>query len=156
MNDAVNRAVPVMLAASLLLALAATSCAQPSNDSLVFRLEQALATSARTDFAQVVPGDWDRVCVFRPGTTYERVDSVLGTAWSGTRSTGIAARDDATLLVFARGGTVVEHVLYPIRKGDFGTPGPEQWYCRQRTRAVFELRQPIEGRIPWIGPVERR
>ncbi|HEX6308711.1 MAG TPA: hypothetical protein VFZ69_11015 [Longimicrobiales bacterium] len=151
-----SRGKPVLLAAALLAALASVSCAQRSSDSLVFRLEQALATSQTADFARIVPGDWDRVCVFRPRTTYERVDSVVGAPWSGTRGTAIEASDDATLLLFARGSTVVEHVLYPVRKGEFGTPGPEQWYCRPRTRSVFELRQPIDGTIPWIGPVLRQ
>ena len=47
----------------------------------------------------------------------------------------------------------VRHVMYPVAKGDFGTPGPAQWYCRARTDAVVQLRHPIDGAIPWIGPV---
>lgn len=137
-----------------LLATLSTACASQSNEALVFTIEQALATTPRgADLGRAVEGDWDRICIFRPRTTYARVDSVLGAPWQGTVGTGIEAGTDATLLVFARGSTVVEHVMYPIAKGDFGTPGPEQWYCRARDRAVFELRQPIEGRIPWIGPV---
>jgi hypothetical protein len=137
---------------ALLLSLS-TACASQSNDSLVFTIEQALATSpGGADFARAVAGDWDRVCIFRPRTTYERVDSVLGVRWPGTRETGIETNSDATLIAFARGSTVVTHVMYPIAKGDFGTPGPEQWYCLPRARAVFELRLPIDGRIPWIGP----
>lgn len=137
-----------------LLLLLSTACASQSNDSLVFTIEQALATSPRgADFGRAVEGDWDRVCIFRPGTPYERVDSVLGRAWQGTHDTGIEAGADATLIVFADGRAVVRHVMYPVAKGDFGTPGPAQWYCRPRERAVFELRQPIDGSIPWIGPV---
>jgi hypothetical protein len=141
---------------ALLLSLS-TACASQSNDTLVFRIEQALATSPTgADFARAVEGDWDRICIFRPRTTYERVDSVLGAPWPAVRETGVQTSDDGTLIVFARGSAVVSHVVYPITKGDFGTPGPEQWYCRERENAVFEMRQPIEGRIPWIGPVMKQ
>lgn len=137
-----------------LLLLLSTACASQANDSLVFTIEQALATAPRgADFARAVEGDWDRVCIFRPGETSERVDSVLGAPWHGVQQTRIESTADSTLIVFARGSAVVEHVMYPIPKGDFGTPGPEQWYCLPRERAVFELRQPIDGSIPWIGPV---
>jgi hypothetical protein len=122
----------------------------------VFTIEQALVTSPMgADFASVVGGDWDRVCIFRPRTTYERVDSVLGAAWSEARETGLETSDDAALIAFVRGDRVVTHAMYPVAKGDFGTPGPEQWYCRPRADAVFQLRQPIEGSIPWVGPVDR-
>jgi hypothetical protein len=140
---------------ALLLTLT-TACASQSNDTLVFTIEQALATSSSgADFANAIDGDWDRVCIFRPRTTYERVDSVIGTSWPEARETGLETGDDATLIAFVRGTSVLSHVMYPIVKGDFGTPGPEQWYCRPHTDAVFQLRQPIDGSIPWVGPVDR-
>ena len=133
-----------------------TACASQSNESLGFTIEQALATSpAGADLGRIVEGEWDRVCIFRPGNTYARVDSVIGAAWPAARETGLETGEDATLIVFVNGSTVVSHVMYPIAKGDFGTPGPEQWYCRARDGAVFELRQPIDGSIPWIGPVTK-
>ncbi|MBR9990040.1 MAG: hypothetical protein KFH98_09805 [Gemmatimonadetes bacterium] len=136
-----------------LLASMSSACMSQSSDSLVFTIEQALVTSPRAaDFGRAVEGDWDRVCIFRPRTTYERVDSVLGESWPAVRQTGLETTDDATLIAFVRGTDVLSHVMYPIAKGDFGTPGPEQWYCRSRGNAVFELRQPIDGSIPWIGP----
>lgn len=138
----------------LMLSLS-TACASQSNETLVFAIEQALTTSpGGADLTRVVDGDWNRVCIFRPRTPYQRVDSVLGTHWDQARETGIETRDDATLIAFVRGSAVASHVLYPVAKGDFGTRGPEQWYCLPRDRAVFELRQPIDGRIPWIGPAE--
>lgn len=150
------RGLPALTGLALMVSLS-TACASQSNDALVFTIEQAFATSpTRADLGRTVEGDWDRVCIFRPGTTYERVDSVLGARWGGARDTGVATGDDATLIVFARGSTVVSHVMYPIIKGDFGTPGPEQWYCRPRDAAIFEILQPIEGSIPWIGPVQDR
>lgn len=130
-------------------------CATRGSDPLVFTIEQALATNPDgADFSSIVGGDWERVCVFRPRTPHERVDSVLGAPWPDVRETGLATGDDAALLVFVRGRSVVTHVMFPVVKGDFGTPGPEQWYCLPRARAVFQLRHPIDGSIPWIGPVE--
>jgi hypothetical protein len=140
----------------LLLSLT-TACASQSSETLVFTMEQALATSpGGADLTRVVPGEWDRVCIFRPHTTYARVDSVLGSQWEASRQTGVEASGDAALVAFVRGTTVIDHIMYPVAKGDFGTPGPEQWYCLPRERAVLELRQPIDGRIPWIGPAVRR
>ncbi|HEX2166896.1 MAG TPA: hypothetical protein VHG09_06610 [Longimicrobiales bacterium] len=145
-----------MIGLVLLLSMS-TACASQSNDSLVFTIEQALATSpGGADFSRSIPGDWDRVCIFRPYTTYERVDSVLGERWAGARRTGIESSDHATLIAFVSGSDVMSHVLYPVDKGDFGTRGPEQWYCLPRERAVFEMRQPIDGSIPWIGPADGR
>lgn len=141
------------IGSTLLMLTLSTACASQSNDSLVFTIEQALVTSpGGADLGRSVGGDWDRMCIFRPGTPAARVDSVLGASWRGVGSTRIGETDSATLLVFASGTSVVEHAMYPIAKGDFGTPGPEQWYCLPRERAVFELRQPIDGSIPWIGP----
>lgn len=140
-----------------LLLSVSTACASQSNDSLVFTIEQALATSpGGADLARSVAGDWDRVCIFRPYTTYEQIDSVLGSPWPEARDTNLEMSDHATLITFVRGSDVVSHVLYPVGKGDFGTRGPEQWYCLPRERAVFEMRQPIDGSIPWIGPAEGR
>lgn len=141
---------------ALLLSLS-TACASQSSETLVFTIEQALATSpGGADLTRVVGGDWDRVCIFRPHTSYERVDSVLGAEWPAVRDTGLETEADATLVAFVSGSTVVDHVMYPVAKGDFGTPGPEQWYCLPRESAVLELRQPIDGSIPWIGPPPRR
>ena len=73
-----------------LLLLHSSACVSQSNDALVFTIEQALATApAGADLGRSVEGDWDRVCIFRPGTTYERVDSVLGAAWGAVRETEI-------------------------------------------------------------------
>jgi hypothetical protein len=140
-----------VVAGVALVALMSSACA---GQSLEFAIEQALATSPQgANFADVVRGDWDRICIVRPYVPAGQIESLLGVRWSGARDTGIDRNDDATLLVFARDSSVVEHVMYPRRKGDFGTPGPEQWYCRARADAVFQLRQPIDGSIPWIGPV---
>jgi hypothetical protein len=142
--------------AMLLLAALTTSCA-PQSASLEFTIEQALATVPQgADLGRVIEGEWDRICIFRPPTPVVRVDSVLGARWPGAADTGIASGEDATLIVFAAGARVVRHVMYPRAKGDFGTPGPEQWYCLPRSQAVFELRQPIDGSIPWIGPARGR
>jgi hypothetical protein len=156
MEVEVNNLARGLAGLALLLTLS-TACASQSNDSLVFTIEQTLATSpTRADLSRTIAGDWDRICIFRPRTSYERVDSVLGAGWPEARGTGVETGDDATLIVFARGSSVIAHVMYPIAKGDFGTPGPEQWYCLPREAAVFELRQPIDGSIPWIGPARNR
>jgi hypothetical protein len=152
-NERTRRGVLVALLATWL----AAGCAARPNEALVFTIEQALITAPQgADFARSIPGDWDRLCVFRPYTTYAQVDSVIGAPWRDVRSSGIEMGDAATLLTFVRGTAVSEWVLYPRAKGDWGTPGPEQWYCRTRDNAVFQLRQPFDGGIPWIGPADGR
>lgn len=141
---------------ALALAIPLVACSGEQEESLVFTIEQALATNPEgADLGRIIGGDWDRVCVFRADTPSERVDSAIG----ARRETAVGTRestDSAALLVFVRGTTVVKHARYPVRKGDFGTPGPATWYCRPREDAVFQLRHPIDGAIPWIGPVEAR
>ena len=143
----------LMLAAALQLG----ACAARPNDALVFTIEQALITAPQgADLGVTVEGDWDRLCIFRPFTPVARVDSVIGARWGAAASTNIEQSDSATLLTFLRGTDVRDYVLFPHEKGDWGTPGPETWYCRPRTSAVFQMRQPFDGSIPWIGPADGR
>lgn len=143
----------LILAATLLVG----ACAARPNDALVFTIEQALITSPQgADLGEVVEGDWDRLCVFRPLTPVARVDSVIGRRWGAAAGTNIEQSDSAALLTFLRGTDVRDYVLFPREKGDWGTPGPETWYCRPRSSAVFVMRQPFDGTIPWIGPADGR
>jgi hypothetical protein len=132
--------------------LLAVGCVPAGDDELVFSIEQALATSPQgAAFADVVPAQWDRLCVFTRYSTLAQVDSVTGAVTAGERS---AQLDTYTLLAFMDGSRPAARVEYPREKGDFGAPGPAPWYCVDRDAAVFQLRHPIEGGIPWIGPVE--
>jgi hypothetical protein len=144
-----------LAAAALLLAATAAvgACDRPGDDELVFAIEQAIATSPRgAALDGVVGGTWDRLCVFTFHTPVAVVDSVVG----GSARTGSGdTLGTHALLVFLRGERVVERIEYPREKGDFAAPGESPWYCIPRGEAVFQMRQPIEGEIPWIGPVSR-
>ena len=126
-------------------------CAGGSDETLVFTIEQALATSPNgAVLGRSVSGGWDRMCIFRPNTAPAVIDSVIGRPWREAES-DFSADDAHTLLVFATGERVDRWVLYPRAKGDF-TP-PEGRHCVARDDAVFQVRQPIDGSIPWVGPV---
>lgn len=126
-------------------------CASGGDDSMVFSIHQSLATSGGpVAMAEIVPGDWDRMCVFTTNATSAQVDS-------GSSST-VSDPDrvppvDYSLLAFMEGDAAARTTRYPVDRGEFAAPGPEPWYCLPRDAAVFEMRSPIDGSIPWIGPV---
>lgn len=127
------------------------ACAGRSDESLVFSIQQALATSSSgAAMAEVVAGDWDRLCVFTPNATASQVDSVTDSAVSAADRTSPAGY---SLLAFMEGDRLERSVEYPLDKGEFAAPGPTPWYCLAKDAAVFEMRSPIDGSIPWIGPV---
>lgn len=139
-----------VIAAVLLL----QACASRPDETLVFTIEQALATSPNgASLDRQVPGAWERLCIFRPQTPVAVIDSALGFSWRGAADSGIATDEDHTLLVFATADEVDRFVMYPREKGDF--TAAEGTYCMAREDAVFQLRQPIDGSIPWVGPVPR-
>lgn len=143
-----------MLRIGFVAAVLLAGCVRAADDDLVFSIEQALATSPQgAAFEHVVPAQWDRLCVFTRYATLAQVDSVIGDVIvAGDES---AALDTHALLAFMDGTRSAARVRYPREKGDFAAPGPATWYCLGREDAVFQLRHPIEGGIPWIGPIER-
>lgn len=136
----------------LLAVLAA--CVRMADDDLVFSIEQALITTpAGADLGRVVTGDWDRVCVFTRHARAMQADSLLGDDWRTLAWSDADTLDTHTLLAFIRGDELVRHTMYTVHKGEFARVGADPWYCLPRERATFQLRQPIEGGNPWIGPV---
>lgn len=139
------------VAAAIALILVQAACASRSDDSLVFSIQQALATtSGAVAMADVVPDTWDLLCVFTRNAASTQIDSVTS---SVVRDPDRAVPADYSLLAFLSRGDLEHRVAYPIDKGEFAAPGPEPWYCLSREAAVFEMRAPIDGSIPWIGPV---
>jgi len=133
----------------LLPLLLLAACGGP-DETLEFTIQQALTTSpTAADLGHAVSGEWDRLCIFGAYTPPATIDSVLGTR-SGPRA---ADTDHVDLLVFARGDDVERYVLYPASKGNFTAAEGE--HCVRREDAVFQVRQPIDGSIPWVGPVPR-
>lgn len=61
----------------------------------------AAAKGDQLDLAAAVPAEWDRVYVFGPYTTDEKISYELGALWPGKPS--MESRDDVTLLVFRSG-----------------------------------------------------
>ena len=129
-------------------------CASRADETLVFTIEQALATSPNgASLDRQVSGEWERLCVFRPYTPVPLIDSALGFEWRGARSAGLDVTDTHTLLVFATADDVDRYVMFPRAKGDFTLA--DDGSCIDRRDAVFQLRQPIDGSMPWVGPVPR-
>jgi hypothetical protein len=132
-----------------------SACVPAGDDDLVFSIEQALITSPDgATFDRAVPVPWDRLCVFTRYATLAQVDSVVGSV-AATRDAAATPLDTYALLAFMDGGRAAARVRYPREKGEFAAPGPPHWFCLDRADAIFQMRYPIEGGTPWIGPVDR-
>lgn len=143
-----------MRISGLFACLLVCGCATSNDETLVFSIRQALATSGDgAAMGDAVAGDWDRMCVFTTNADSATIDSVTASAVRDSERTMPAPY---SLLAFMRGERAEETVRYPVDQGEFAAPGPEPWYCLPRDSAVFEMRSPIDGSIPWIGPVGRQ
>jgi hypothetical protein len=125
--------VRVSLCAALLPA-----CADSAGRRIEAEVSQGLRTHPTAAvISKYVPGPWDRMCVIMPYSPPESIDSLLGFHWSSAKQTGISSDDAHTLLLFVSRGKVMNHLMYPRAKGDFGQPVSRS-YCVFRAQAVFK------------------
>jgi hypothetical protein len=78
-------------------------------------------TIRAVNFAETFPFTWDKVFFFGPYTTPSRIKSVLGYPWSRAGFLKIRYDENITLIVFTKGGKVVEYLEYPRILGDFSS-----------------------------------
>ena len=110
------------------------------------RLSRRVADVERPviDLAEVVPGDWDRVCVLAPYTNNEQAEHVLGFAWDVERHTDIASSDGEVVLVFIRGQSVVDYTEHDRVHGDLAQLTPP---CLLRSAARLIRHDGLDGRV---------
>jgi len=82
--------------------------------------------------------EWTRLYVFPPYSMPEEIDRALGFSWPEGRLVHMESRNDATLLVFVKGGEVQRHVAHKRGQGDFAELGQPGGYSR--ADAVFRVR----------------
>jgi hypothetical protein len=85
------------------------------------------------DFAEIAPFPWERVYVFGPYTSHERIQETLGFDWPGVRRTTVQGGKSVNLVVFVRDGTVVHWFEHPRREGLEGLVDP-RGYAREEAR----------------------
>jgi hypothetical protein len=71
------------------------------------------------DFDEINFINWDRLYIFAPYSTPEKIESTIKTIWFGSRFTHIENSDVITLLVFTRNGNVVQYIEFWRGDGDF-------------------------------------
>jgi hypothetical protein len=114
------RVVPVVLAVLL------GACRDHGGDpDLSARLANFVAKGegAVVDMRVVAPFPWERVWIFGPRTQQLEIERKMRFLWPDAAKTGIANRDDASLVVFTIGTKVARYALHPLTQGDFSKLG---------------------------------
>jgi hypothetical protein len=97
------------------------------------------------DFAQIAPFAWDKVFVFHPYTSKERIDRCLGFRWDSAEWSVIDSFDGANLVVFVRNGAVVCWFDHSRSDGDLMDLADGKGYTRQE--AIFRVCLDQEQRL---------
>lgn len=88
------------------------------------------------DFTEAVSFDWDRVFIFGPYTSPDRIDECLGFKWHAKKYSGIDSSRATNLVVFVRNDQVVCWFDHP-RSQDFrDLPNPPAF---DRANAKFRV-----------------
>jgi hypothetical protein len=96
--------------------------------------------------SEAVPGSWEKICILGPYMGNKEAKATLGFEWDVESKTQIRTNEGISLLLFVRGGEVVEYVEHPRRLGDFTNLTMR---CFPKEKAVFVQReQPTKG---WAG-----
>lgn len=91
--------------------------------------------------------DWDKVYIFAPHTPQKTIEQSVGGSVPSSALSDIASRDDICLMLFVKGGRVVQKAELPRGKGDFSKFTPSQSFTPET--AVFEVREEDRGE-PWL------
>ncbi len=136
----------IICAGLLLSLLLPGACSSQEPDPLPRQLRLAVDAGAETfDFAAHTTVPWDRMYVFGPYTSRDRVEQVLGFAWRGYQQTSIEGFDGVCLVVFVRDGSVVHwyeqprHIELGLLANDTGyTPAEARFRIEREGRITLE------------------
>lgn len=88
------------------------------------------------NLAEVVDGEWDRVCIFSPYSTNQVAEDVLGFKWPLETESGVGVNDGVSLLVFVKSSSVASFYEIPRNTTDFTNLGGA---CYGREDSVFKV-----------------
>ena len=118
--------------------LVCLGCSKDPGNALLDQIAEAVDQEPnRIEMAKQVPGDWDRMCVFRFAVPPEIVHQVIGFAWPEVFDTGIDTSRKHNLIVFIKQMTVQQSLMHEMSNGDF--TGERPAYCIPRDSAVFKV-----------------
>lgn len=105
-------------------------------DDLALRIE-AVANNKNEfiNLAAITSFSWDKVHVFCPYTSPDKICATLGYPWWWASSTGIQTTESFFLLVFVKSGHVRQYCMFPRIKGDF--EGTTKCFTMTKHNAVF-------------------
>ena len=127
------------VAALLIVALTLVACGCSRGDStlgdrITAKVSEGPGTTVR--LADLTDFHWQRLYVFGPYASQQRIDDTLGFSWPDP--SGIQSSDSLVLLVFVDGSRVVSYVEQPRSAGDFaGLDRQRPW---TPSDAVFVVR----------------
>jgi len=102
------------------------------------------------DLGKAYEAEWDRVCVFGPGSSNGMVKKALGFEWDADNKTAIRGNDGIPLLLFVRAKEVVAHAEHPRNHGDFANLS-EQCFPPERAR-FYQRRKSGPGQAAGMHP----
>jgi hypothetical protein len=138
---------------TLFLVLLHAACMERGKEVQLDEFADAVAMQASSQepsdllLADFTAFEWDRVFVFPPYTPYEEIRDTIQAPWDSVSKTGIAQRDDATLLVFMKGGEIVRFAMYPRAKGDLSELSLPHGLSPKQARFVPHR---VDRGGPWI------
>ncbi len=135
-----------------LLVLIQAGC-EPSHSDVSEELTRQFQASGRSfvDLAEVLPSPWEKVCIIGPYSDRKSVNTTLAFDWPEMSQSSIETNNEIGLLLFLKGGKVVEWMEHPRRDGDFTNLSRQ---CFPRDKAIFEhLINPPKG-YPGLFPKE--
>jgi hypothetical protein len=136
------------LSSSALLAACGRPGAEVSGE-IGRMFQQSGGTSV--NLAQIVPGNWDELCVLGPYSDNRAARQALGFDWNAEAKTSIHDNEGIALLLFVRDGKILEYVEHPRADGDFANLSGK---CFSRDDAAFvHDPTPVTG---WPGLVSRK
>ena len=101
------------------------------------------------NLAEVLPTPWDKMCILGPYSDGKAVNMTLGFDWPDWPKSSVETNDGVALLLFLKGGKVLEWVEHPRRDGDFTNLSRQ---CFSREKSIFEhLNNPPKG-YPGLFP----
>ena len=127
-----------------------SSCNSSTSD-VSENITRHFQSSGRTfvTLTEVVPGKWEKVCVFGPRSDNKAAKKLLGFDWDLESKTSIASNDKIALLLFVKGQEVVETVEHPRRDGDFANLSRQ---CIAREKASFNHETNPKKEWPGLFP----
>ena len=115
--------------------LSLASCHSPTSE-ISEEITRQFQSSGRTfvNLADVLPGDWDKVCILGPYSDNKATKETIGFHWDIESQSSIESNDRIALLLFLKDHTVVKSVEHARRDGDFTNLSRQ---CFPKTHATF-------------------